>query len=103
MNKSSFEYFLADEALEKIENRDQLIEEYKLLRKKYVKVTQKLVERVDFERAKDILRDQLNITSDEAINKMKKIANTNNKTLGEVAKMIIMVKEAGEIGGSVNA
>lgn len=95
-DKSSNSYYLEDEDFVDIVDIDTdfLVEEYKLLRSKFIKLGHKLSGRVDLERAKDIIRDKQNCTGDEAMDLMKKIANDNNIKIEEVAKRIISVKDA---------
>jgi len=98
--RDNFNYYLTDDDFEQFypDNVTELIEEYKMLRDKYIKIGQRLADRVDIERAKDIIRDKRQADGklcdgDSAMRALKKLACKQNITLGQAAKQIIATRE----------
>lgn len=104
VDKKQFDYYLKDEDLEKLLTKTPppayydilciVIDEYKLLRGKYVALQVRLAERVSVEKAKDIIMEKFNCSGDEAMKYMQKLCSSKNIRIGQAAEMIIAVREA---------
>jgi len=94
-NTKDYKSYLSDEDLDKLDlgnsNEDlcRFKEEYRTLRKNFIKIIGKLQGRVELERAKDIVMDHFKCTADGAMKHLSKVASSKNITIEEVAKMIV--------------
>lgn len=86
--KQSNDYFLSDEDFDGLDFRS-LVEEYIILRKKYVKLINKLQDRVELERAKDVLMECMKCSGHDAMFYLQKLSSNNNITIEEASKQVI--------------
>lgn len=92
-DKDDFNYYLKDEYLDNDISLDELISEYKLLRDKYIKLGRRLADRVEIERAKDIVRDIKHCTGDVAMVVIQKLAQKQNISTAEAARQILNTRD----------